>query len=107
MACDFCKRFDFSTAKIEVDKYNAKILLALCNTKFDIEEQFKYCPKCGESLNKEHQNKEVYFIVDKDSKDAWVSSKPTSYLTIGEFEGIDKDGHYFSTREKALESIGR
>lgn len=51
--------------------------------------------------------KEVYFIVDKNSEDAWISSKPTSYLTIGEFEGIDKDGHYFSTREKALESMGK
>ena len=51
MACDFCKRFDFSTAKIEADKYNVRILLALCNTKFDAEEQFKYCPKCGEKVN--------------------------------------------------------
>ena len=51
--------------------------------------------------------KEAYFIVDKDSKDAWVSSKPTSYLTMDEFNGIDKDGHYFSTREKALENIGK
>ena len=51
MACDFCNRFDFSTAKIDVDKYNARILLALCNTKFDTGEQFKYCPNCGEKIN--------------------------------------------------------
>ena len=59
MACEFCKRFDFSTAKIEVDKYSARILLALCNTKFDAEEQFKYCPNCGEILIKKYQDREV------------------------------------------------
>ena len=107
MACEFCKRFDFSTAKIEVDKYSARILLALCNTKFDAEEQFKYCPNCGEILIKKYQDREAYFIVDKNSKDAWVSSKPISYLTIGELEGIDKDGRYFSTREKALKNMGK
>lgn len=50
MSCEFCKKFDFATAKIEVDKYSAKILLALCNTKFNKEEQFKYCPKCGSKI---------------------------------------------------------
>ena len=44
---------------------------------------------------------EVYFIVNKGSTDAWISSKPTRDLTIWEIEGIDKVGHYFSTKEKA------
>ena len=44
---------------------------------------------------------EVYFIIDSGSKDAWISSKPVRDLTIWEIEGIDRDGHYFSTKEKA------
>lgn len=64
MACDFCKRFDFSTAKIEVDKYNARILLALCNTKFDTEEQFVFCPKCGEKVKEESLKPRLEFEKD-------------------------------------------
>ena len=48
--CEFCAQFDFSTAKLEVDKYGARIALSLCNTKFDKDEQFKYCPMCGKQL---------------------------------------------------------
>ena len=44
---------------------------------------------------------DVYFIINQGTNDAWVSSKPTKYLSIWEIEGIDKDGHYFSTKEKA------
>ena len=55
MSCEFCERFDFSTAKIEIDKYSARILLALCNTKFDKKEQFNFCPKCGGRLIEECQ----------------------------------------------------
>lgn len=50
--CEFCERFDFSKAKIEINKYSANIALALCNTEFRKEEQFKYCPNCGRELNK-------------------------------------------------------
>ena len=50
---------------------------------------------------------EVYYIINQGTKDAWVSSKPVRYLMVWEIEGVDKDGHYFSTREKALESIGK
>lgn len=56
MSCEFCEKFDFSTAKIEVDKYSARILLALCNTKFDKEGQFDFCPKCGRKLNKDRHH---------------------------------------------------
>lgn len=55
--CEFCERFDFSTAKIEVDKYSVKILLALCNTRFDKEEQFNFCPVCGRNMRKEDEGK--------------------------------------------------
>lgn len=49
----------------------------------------------------EYQINEVYFIIDKGTKDDWISSKPVRDLTVWEIEGIDKDGHYFSTKEKA------
>lgn len=51
--------------------------------------------------------KEAYYVVDRHSEDAWISSKPTCHLTMEEFEGIDRDGHYFSTEEKAMQSIGK
>lgn len=48
--CDFCKKFDFSGARAEVNKYGAHISLAICNTKFPNEERFKFCPMCGRRL---------------------------------------------------------
>ena len=53
--CNFCEKFDFATAKTEVTKYGANILLALCNTKFLKEEQFNFCPVCGKDLRKEEE----------------------------------------------------
>ena len=64
MSCEFCKRFDFSSAKIEVDKYNARILLALCDTQFDKTEQFNFCPKCGHKLPKENNKHTVQMVCD-------------------------------------------
>lgn len=55
--CEFCKKFDFSTARLNVRKDMAHIELALCNTRFTKEQQFKYCPACGANLN---QNKTNY-----------------------------------------------
>ncbi len=49
-ACPFCEKYDFSRSKIEVDEDGANIALAICNTKFTKEEQFKYCPACGKKL---------------------------------------------------------
>lgn len=49
--CDFCKNYDFTRVKAEVNGKKANISLALCNTKFSEEEQFKFCPVCGENLN--------------------------------------------------------
>lgn len=48
--CEFCKRFDFSTAKTEVDKHGARLLTGICNTKFSENEQFNFCPVCGRRL---------------------------------------------------------
>lgn len=55
--CEFCKKFDFSTAKAEVDKYGARLLTGICNTKFGEDGQFNFCPVCGEKIkDKENQN---------------------------------------------------
>ena len=48
--CKFCSQFDFNKARITIDKYGAKIELAICNTKFPKEEQFNFCPVCGRDL---------------------------------------------------------
>ena len=55
--CEFCENFDFAMAKVEVTKYGANILLALCNTRFDKEEQFNFCPVCGRDMRKEDERK--------------------------------------------------
>ena len=49
--CEFCKKFDFAGARAEVNKYGAHISIAICNTKFPDEEQFKFCPMCGRELH--------------------------------------------------------
>ena len=48
--CDFCQKFDFAGARAEVNKYGAHISLAIYNTKFPNDEQFKFCPMCGRRL---------------------------------------------------------
>ena len=48
--CEFCKKFDFATARVDVRKDTAHLELALCNTKFPKEQQFNFCPVCGEQL---------------------------------------------------------
>ena len=50
--CEFCKNFDFSTAKAVTDQYGAKIESTICNTHFPEKEQFNYCPVCGRLLIK-------------------------------------------------------
>lgn len=53
--CEFCKKFDFSTAKPEVKGDFAHIILAICNTRFPKEQQFNYCPVCGRDMRKEEE----------------------------------------------------
>ena len=55
--CEFCKKFDFATATTGINGNFAHIYLALCNTKFDKEEQFNFCPVCGKDLRKEDEGK--------------------------------------------------
>ena len=55
--CEFCKRFDVSTSRAVTDKFSARIENAICNTKFSKEQQFNFCPVCGEKVkDKESQN---------------------------------------------------
>lgn len=49
--------------------------------------------------------KTVYFIVDKGTKFAMVMQKSIDDLKIYEIKNIDKDGRYWSTKEKAEEKI--
>ena len=56
--CEFCKRFDFSTAKTEIDKHGARLLTGICNTKFPETEQFNFCPVCGAVLPKKSRLEE-------------------------------------------------
>ena len=56
--CEFCKRFDFSTAKTEIDKYGARLITGICNTKFPEADQFNFCPVCGAILPKKSRLEE-------------------------------------------------
>ena len=48
--CDFCKRYNFANARVDVNKYGAYIYLAGGDTQFPIQEQFNFCPVCGRKL---------------------------------------------------------
>lgn len=53
--------------------------------------------------------KTVWYILDKGSRFATVAEKDISELPVYEIENIDKDGHYWSSKEKAeiqLEKMG-
>lgn len=47
--CDFCRNFDFGTAKASTDKFGATIHLAGGSYRFPLHEQFNFCPNCGAS----------------------------------------------------------
>lgn len=55
--CEFCSKFDFATARTEINGNFANINLAICNTKFPKEKQFNFCPVCGSGLRKEYEGK--------------------------------------------------
>lgn len=48
--CEFCEKFDFSTAKATVNKYGAWLVFADSGYRFTQNEQFKFCPMCGTPL---------------------------------------------------------
>lgn len=51
IGCNFCSKYDFSNASAKVTEDGATIELAICNTRFQKEKQFNYCPVCGRNLN--------------------------------------------------------
>lgn len=50
--CEFCRKFDFGSAKVEVDRYGARLCVAGGWGRFSDNEQFNFCPVCGEGLRK-------------------------------------------------------
>lgn len=58
-ACGFCAKFDFGSAKVQIDKYGARIAMASCYNEYPIDEQFNYCPVCGRFL-KQGLSKDVF-----------------------------------------------
>lgn len=48
-----------------------------------------------------YPNDYVYCVVDKGTKFEMIMPKSIRDLTIREIEGIDKDGYYYSTEERA------
>lgn len=47
----------------------------------------------------------VYFICDKGTKYAHVSTKSILGIFVCEIDGIDKEGRYWSSREKAEKAL--
>lgn len=52
-----------------------------------------------------YPNDYVYIIIDRRTKYATVMPRNVENLTIREIKGIDKDGYYYSTEEKAKEAM--
>ena len=50
--CEFCSSFDFDTAAIRMEYGHVGISFAGGNTRFPEEEQFRFCPMCGESVKR-------------------------------------------------------
>lgn len=48
--CEFCRTFNFSTARCEVTKHGTHICIASTITAYPKEEQFNFCPMCGRKL---------------------------------------------------------
>lgn len=55
--CEFCRAFDFSTARTSVDQHGyAHIALAAASIQYSRHEQFNFCPVCGKSRFEEEVN---------------------------------------------------
>ena len=48
--CEFCRTFDFSSAKCEVTTDGTHLCMAATVTTYPKEEQFHFCPMCGRKL---------------------------------------------------------
>lgn len=47
MSCEFCENFDFGIARCYMDSSGVRIYVM--RGQFSEDEQFKFCPMCGES----------------------------------------------------------
>lgn len=63
--CEFCEKADFSSYSARVDKYGASIYLAVGSGRFEKDEQFKFCPECGEGLHGCKRNIIENMTIDK------------------------------------------
>ena len=45
--CEFCRSFDFGSARCVVDQHGASIAFAGGSSRYPNEEQFRFCPYCG------------------------------------------------------------
>lgn len=65
--CEFCKRFDFGTASVYVDKYGTRIGIACGDYRYPEEAQFNFCPVCGKRLKAQDAdgmtNKEAFSVM--------------------------------------------
>lgn len=50
--CEFCNNFDFGSAKCEITKRGAHVLMATASTVYPKHERFKFCPNCGAKMGK-------------------------------------------------------
>ena len=59
-ACPFCEKFEWSGASVEINERFAHIRLAVGSTRYEIPEQFNFCPVCGSvNPNKKGGNTDV------------------------------------------------
>lgn len=77
----------------------------LTDSEVDRWEEYKTLEEQGKLLKL--PCKTVWFICDRKTKYATVMSKSIRDLSISEIEGIDNQGYYWSTRDKALVELGK
>ena len=49
--CNFCRSFDFSSARCKVDRHGANIAFSGGSSRFPRWQQFQFCPHCGMELH--------------------------------------------------------
>lgn len=48
--CDFCRSFDFGSARCAVDKYGANISFSGGSSRYQPNQRFQFCPNCGRRI---------------------------------------------------------
>lgn len=109
--CEFCKRFDFAASRAVVDKYNARIENAICNTRFPVEQWFNFCPVCGEKLKGNVVNTKWISLKEqwppKDScvlayRGACIGDMMDVYYYNGEDVWEDTYGHWNNAEDEGI-----